>query len=342
MKTVREGKSLDDTARRVRAARRASPARKAVGDASTTPRAGKMAPPRGVRLTHPEREVFPGSGITKADVAAYYAKVAPLLLADIGGRPLSVLRCPDGVGAACFFQKHTGRGWGDHVRAVDVKEQDGGSDLYLAVDDATGVLQLVQMNVLEFHPWGARASDLEHADRVIFDLDPHPSVAWPAVKKAARTVHDALATIGLASFLRTSGGKGLHVVVPLAPAAAWADAKRFAERVAATLAAERPDTFVSVAGEHKRERRIYIDWLRNARGATSVGSYSLRAREGAPVAMPIEWSELPRLRGAAAYDIHSALAKIARRKRDPWDGFDRVRQALPRLSTSDRTPRRRK
>jgi bifunctional non-homologous end joining protein LigD len=358
LKTVREDKSLDDLVKDARPAPRASAAR-AKKAAVRTPRAaaavakveakkmpkpgGAAAAPDGVRLTHPEREVFPGSGITKADVAAYYVKVAPLLLADIGGRPLSVLRCPDGVGEACFFQKHTGRGWGDHVRAVDVKEKGGGSDRYLAVDDATGVLQLVQMNVLEFHPWGARASDLEHADRIIFDLDPHPSVAWSEVKKAARTVRDALAAIGLESFLRTSGGKGLHVVVPLAPAAPWADAKGFAEQVADTLASARPQTFVNTAGEQKRERRIFIDWLRNARGATSVGSYSLRARDRAPVAMPIEWSELARLRSPAAYDIRSALAKIARRKRDPWEGFDRVRQALPSLpAAAGERPRRRR
>ncbi|HEY6943130.1 DNA ligase D [Dokdonella sp.] len=341
LKTVREDKSLDDLAEDARSRKRgaARPKRnasRAVHAEAPRPPNGAAkrasAPAGAVRLTHPDREVFPGSGITKADVAAYYAAVAPLLLADIGDRPLSVLRCPDGVGGACFFQKHTGRGWGDHVRSVEVREKGGGSDRYLAVDDATGVLQLVQMNVLEFHPWGARASDLEHADRIIFDLDPHPSVAWPDVKKAARTLRDALAAIGLESFLRTSGGKGLHIVVPLAPAVAWADAKRFAEQVADTLAGERPETFVSVAGEQKRERRIFVDWLRNARGATSVGSYSLRARDGAPVALPIEWSELARLRGGGDYTIRTALAKIARRKRDPWADFDRVRQTLPSVS----------
>jgi bifunctional non-homologous end joining protein LigD len=340
LKTVREDKSLEDLVKDARGAKpraatarvqkattartRSAATRRATGQRTKT--AGTA--PGDVRLTHPEREVFPGEGITKADVAAYYRAVAPLLLADVGGRPLSVLRCPDGTGKACFFQKHTGRGWGDHVRSVTVKEKSG-SDRYLAVDDAIGVLQLVQMNVLEFHPWGALATDQNHADRIIFDLDPHPSVTWSEVKKAARIVHDALAAIGLESFLRTSGGKGLHIVVPLAPAVPWDEAKQFAAQVADTLAGARPRTFVSIAGEQKRDKRIFIDWLRNARGATSVGSYSLRARAGAPVAMPIEWSELARLRSAAAYDIRSALAKIKRRKRDPWEGFDRIRQTLP-------------
>jgi bifunctional non-homologous end joining protein LigD len=285
--------------------------------------------------------VFPGSGITKADVAAYYAAVAPLLLDGIANRPLSVLRCPDGVGKACFFQKHAGRGWGDHVRSVTVKEKQG-SDRYLAVDDVAGILQLVQMNVLEFHPWGATASDQAHADRIVFDLDPHASVAWADVRKAARMLHDALAAIGLKSFLRTTGGKGLHVVVPLAPAVAWAEAKHFAGQVALILAAERPRMFVSVAGEQKRDKRIFIDWLRNARGATAVASYSLRARESAPVAMPIEWSELARLRSGAAYTLKSALLKIQRRKSDPWEDFAKVRQTLPTLDASAPSPRAKK
>jgi bifunctional non-homologous end joining protein LigD len=230
------------------------------------------------------------------------------------------------------------------VRAVAVKEKDG-SERYLAVDDATGLLQLVQMNVLEFHPWGALASDQEHADRLVFDLDPHPSVAWATMRKAARMLHDALGAIGLESFLRTTGGKGLHVVVPLAPPVAWADAKHFAGQIALILAAERPQMFVSIAGEQKRDKSIFIDWLRNARGATAVASYSLRAREGAPVAMPIEWSELSRLRSGAAYNLKSALEKIRRRSADPWKNFAKVRQTLPTLeaaapSASAKKPRR--
>ena len=357
LKTLREDKSVADLEKDAHTMAKAVAASKASrkGDASAVKaNSTKRVPKRAavarrtdasigtghVRLTHPEREVFPDSGITKADVAAYYTAVAPLLLDGIAHRPLSVLRCPDGVGKACFFQKHSGRGWGDHVRTVTVKENEG-SDRYLAVDDAIGVLQLVQMNVLEFHPWGALASDQEHADRVIFDLDPHPSVAWADVRNAARLLRDALDAIGLVSFLRTTGGKGLHVVVPLAPAVAWADAKHFAAQVALILATERPRMFVSVAGEQKRDKRIFIDWLRNARGATAVASYSLRAREGAPVAMPIEWSELARLRRGAAYTLKSALKKIRSRQRDPWAGFRDVRQGLPMLKAPP-APRRKK
>jgi bifunctional non-homologous end joining protein LigD len=154
-------------------------------------------------------------------------------------------------------------------------------------------------------------------------------------------LHDALDAIGLVSFLRTTGGKGLHVVVPLAPAVGWEDAKHFAQQVALIIAAERPNMFVNVAGEQKRDKRIFIDWLRNARGATAVASYSLRAREGAPVAMPIEWSELARLRSGAAYTLKSALKKIERRSADPWDGFATVRQSLPTLNAAVPPSRRR-
>lgn len=288
-----------------------------------------------VRLTHPEREVFPGSGVTKQDVADYYSAVAPLLLQDIAARPLSVLRCPDGAAGTCFFQKHAGRGWGDHVRPVAVREKQG-VQAYIAIDDATGLLQLVQMNVLEFHPWGALAKDQAHADRLVFDLDPHESVSWAKVKAAARTVREVLQGVGLKAFLRTSGGKGLHVVVPLSPPVAWSQAKRFAEDVADTLAAERPQSFVSTASKQQREGRIFIDWLRNARGATSVASYSLRARAGAPVAMPLEWSELARLRSSDAFTLRNALRKIRSRRQDPWRELYGIEQTLPRSARKHR------
>ncbi|TDR44099.1 ATP-dependent DNA ligase LigD phosphoesterase module /ATP-dependent DNA ligase LigD polymerase module [Tahibacter aquaticus] len=320
LKGLREETSPDDL--------RSATARTAKRSKPTAAPATTAGAPDAVRLTHPERSVFPADGITKQHVADYYAAVAPLLLAEIAGRPLSVLRCPDGIASTCFFQKHAGKGWGDRVHAVKVREKNASKD-YLAVDDATGLLQLVQMNVIEFHPWGAQADDQEHADRIVFDLDPDASVPWREVKAAARTVRDVLDGVGLRAFLRTSGGKGLHLVVPLAPPAAWAQAKRFAQDLAVTLAAERPETFVSVAGKSKRKGRIFIDWLRNSRGATSVASYSLRARPGAPVAMPLEWNELARLRGGDAYTIATALQKIRRRKSDPWRALYGLRQSLP-------------
>lgn len=283
-----------------------------------------------VDITHPEREVFPDTGITKGDVANYYRAVAPWILREIGGRPLSVVRCPNGSGKPCFFQKHTAMGWGEHIHGVDVKEKNK-HEKYLCIDDDAGLLELVQMNVLEFHPWGSKSSEYENADRIVFDLDPHPTIKWPRVIAAARDLHKQLDSIGLKSFLRTSGGKGFHVVVPLNPPAPWDLAKQFAQAVAQVMAQLRPGNFVSVAGEKNRVGKIFIDWLRNGRGATSVASYSLRARTSAGVAMPIEWTELGKIKSGDAYTIKNAVSRIRGRSKDPWADIATVKQSLPAL-----------
>lgn len=283
-----------------------------------------------VVFTHPEREVFPGTGITKGDVATYYARVAEWLLPEIAGRPLSVVRCPDGIGEACFFQKHAGKGWGARIKGVKIKEKSA-TEEYLSVADAHGVLELVQMNVLEFHPWGARARDPEHADRIVFDLDPHASVTWARVVAGARDIRRRLASVGLESFVRTSGGKGLHVVVPLDPGADWADAKAFAKSMAEAMSALKPEEYVAVAGDKNRKGRIFIDWMRNGRGATSVASYSLRARATAGVSMPLAWSDLGRVKAGDAFTIKNAVDRLKRRKTDPWVALYATRQGLPSL-----------
>lgn len=282
------------------------------------------------RITHPDRVVFPELGVTKGEVADYYRSVAAWIVPQLADRPLSVVRCPNGSGKACFFQKHLGAGWGDHVRGVIVEEKEK-RESYLCIDDEAGLLELVQMNVLEFHPWGGLASDQDHCDRIVFDLDPHPSVAWKRVVAAAKLVHDQLEVVGLQSFLRTSGGKGLHVVVPLRPAAPWAESKSFAQAFAKAVEALHPKEFVSVAGEKNRNDRIFIDWLRNGRGATSIASYSLRARATAGVAMPLSWAELPRIKSGDAYTMANALKKIQSRTEDPWRDIDSLEQELPDL-----------
>lgn len=281
-----------------------------------------------VIITHEQREVFPGTGISKGDVANYYRAVSPWLLPEIVGRPLAVVRCPDGAGKDCFFQKHAGAGWGKHIRAAKVK---GDSSKYLYIDDETGLLELVQMNALEFHPWGTRVTDIERADRVVFDLDPHASVHWNQVVAAARDLRKQLDSVGLTCFLRTSGGKGLHVVVPLNPPARWNEVKSFAQAVAQALAELKPKQFVSVAGEKNRQGKIFVDWLRNGRGATSVASYSLRARQNAGVAMPIAWQQLSRIKSGDAYTINNAMKKISARRVDPWAEMAQIRQSLPKF-----------
>jgi bifunctional non-homologous end joining protein LigD len=292
--------------------------------------AAKAAPPTfgAVRLSHPERVVFPADGYTKRDVADYYAAVMPQFLAGVRGRPLSIVRCPDGIDGTCFFQKHLLPSL-KHVDSVRLKEESGGSGNYLFVDNADGVLELVQFNALEFHPWAATAKDPEHADYIVFDLDPAPDVAWRRVVNAATCLRDLLADLGLTSFVRTTGGKGLHVVLPLRPALAWAPAKHFAQAFAMTLAAATPAEFVAVASKSRRSGRIFVDYLRNARGATSVASYSLRSRPGAGVAMPLSWQELRKLKRGDAFTLKNALKHLDSRHEDPWAAMARIKQSLP-------------
>jgi bifunctional non-homologous end joining protein LigD len=283
------------------------------------------APP--MRLTSPTRVVFPDSHITKQDVADYYLAVMDHLLPEIIGRPLSVIRCPQGAGKACFFQKHHTPGL-ELVDLVRLKEEGGNNANYLVVRDAAGLMELVQMNSLEFHPWGSHAEDPDVADRVIFDLDPGPNVPWTEVKAAAVHVRDLLKQIGLTSFLRTTGGKGLHVVVPLNPGCDWGVVKRFAKGFAEALAGSEPQRFLSVSTLKLRPGKIFVDYLRNGRGATAVASYSLRARDRAPVSMPLEWSELKTLKRGDAFTLRDVPARLKRRRKDPWAGMDKVRQDL--------------
>nr|KAJ9617593.1 hypothetical protein H2204_013645 [Knufia peltigerae] len=283
-----------------------------------------------VAITHPERVVFAKKKLSKGDVADYYRQMARWILPEISGRPLSLLRCPDGVGKACFFQKHHGQGLGDAVHAVPLQQKSGRED-YVYIDDERGLLQLVQMNTLELHPWGATVADPEHPDRLVFDLDPGEGVSWADVKRGARDVRDRLQETGLQSFVRLSGGKGVHVVVPLQPAADWEDAKAFCEAFAQAMAEQAPDRYVATMSKAKRSGVIFIDWLRNTRGATSVCSWSLRARENAGVAVPLRWEELARVSAADAFPMDKALARAKRLKANPWQGIDALKQTLPTL-----------
>jgi len=283
------------------------------------------------QLSSPGRVVFPDLGATKQDVAAYYLAVMDWLLPEIAGRPLSIVRCTQGVGRPCFFQKHHTAGL-EHVDRVKLKEEAGNQADYLVVRDARGLMELVQFNALEFHPWGSTAERPERANRIVFDLDPGPGVAWSDVVDAARQIRKRLASLQLQSFVRTSGGKGLHVVVPVNPGCDWSLVKPFAHGFAETLAAMDPLKYVATSSKKFRNRRIFIDYLRNGRGATSVASFSLRAREGAPVAMPLRWEELGKLKSGHAFDIVSAPARVKRLRRHPWQGIDQVEQDLQRVA----------
>ncbi|KUO99885.1 hypothetical protein AR276_23125 [Stenotrophomonas maltophilia] len=249
-------------------------------------------------------------------------------------RPLSIIRCPSGTAKPCFFQKHHTAGLA-LVDPVRLKEESGINAHYLVVRDAASLLELVQFNALEFHPWGSHAEAPDRADRVVFDLDPGPDVPFAEVKKAATDIRKLLAQLELESFLRVSGGKGLHVVVPLNPGCDWDLTKRFAKGFADALAQSEPQRFLATATKSLRNKRIFVDYLRNGRGATAVASYSLRARPGAPVALPIAWGDLAKLKRADAFTIKDVPAKLRRRRKDPWAGIAEVKQNLARWARAD-------
>jgi bifunctional non-homologous end joining protein LigD len=283
----------------------------------------------GIAIEKPARIVYPGTSITRGDVARYYLAVAPRLLPEIAGRPLSLLRCPDGVGGEHFFQRHPTRGIGEHVRTVMLEEKDGEPAPYLCIDDARGLLELVRIGAIELHAWGSRADAPERPDRLTFDLDPGEGVAWPQVIAAARRIRGGLRRAGLQSFVRLTGGKGVHVVAPFDAGPDWESVKDFCERVARGLAERAPDCYVASASKQLRAGRIFIDWLRNYRSATSIAGWSLRARPGAPVAMPLRWEELGATRSGGDYGLRRALQRAARLRAEPWQGMASIRQRLP-------------
>lgn len=298
----------------------------AAGTAGRT--AGGAVEIAGVRITHPERVLFPEQGVTKGELAEYYAGVAERMLPHVAERPLSVVRCPRGREKACFYQKHRGEGLDEAVGGVEVEEKDGTVETYLMIEDAAGLVALIQAGVLEIHPWGCRADRLERPDRLIVDLDPGPGVEWPAVVEAARGVGRRLGELGLTAFVRTTGGKGLHVVVPLERRTGWERLKHFARALAEEMVAEEPERYTANPLKREREGRIFVDWLRNARGATAIACYSTRARPGAPVATPVAWSELADLESGSAFDVGNLGRRLAALERDPWQGFFELRQAI--------------
>ena len=280
-----------------------------------------------VTITHPDRVVYPGDNITKQEVADYYSSSMKWLLPGMLGRPLSIIRRPEGAGKTCFFQKHPIQGL-HRVGLVRLKEEKGSQATYIYAKDADSVLELVQFGTLEFHVWGTTVEDSDKADRAVFDLDPAPKVDWGRVVAAAHLLKKWLDRIGLQSFLRTTGGKGLHVVVPLNPGCSWAQVKDFSHAIASTMAALYPDEFVDTASKAKRTNKIFVDYLRNSRGATSIASYSLRARKGAPVATPLRWEELSKIKRGDAFTIHTLPRRLARLRKDPWEGIDMIEQSL--------------
>ena len=271
--------------------------------------------------------MWPDVNITKQDLGDYYVSVADRLLPHIKDRPLSLLRCPDGTSGTCFFARHAWLGADSSIRLVDT----GDEKPMLAVSTIKGVLSLVQMGVLEIHAWGSTTGALEQPDRIIFDLDPGEGVSWNDIRMAALDLKTRLEALSLVPFLKTSGGKGLHVVVPLVPKAGWEDVKAFAKGLAQQMVVDLPFRYVASMSKSRRKGRIFLDYLRNARSATAIAPYSTRARAGTPVAMPVGWDELPVLELASQFTVLNIDQRRAQQTSDP--GATWKRRASLFLST---------
>jgi bifunctional non-homologous end joining protein LigD len=240
-----------------------------------------------------------------------------------------LVRCPNGEGGDCFYQKHVGSGVPPAVGKVEVEEKEGGTATYLVIEDLAGLVSLVQMGVLEIHPWGATVDDIERPDRLIFDLDPDVGLSWDRIVEAAVGLRDLLESLGLRTFAKTTGGKGLHVVLPIAPALGWDEAKGFTKAIADAFSAAQPDRYTAVMAKRARRDRLFIDYLRNGRGNTSVGAFSTRARPGATVSVPLTWKEVEAGVRSDAFTIRTVHDRRKKLRRDPWEGWEEAtRQSL--------------
>ncbi|MFT4077019.1 MAG: DNA ligase D [Asticcacaulis sp.] len=281
----------------------------------------------GIRISHPERVIFPALGVTKLQLAEYYDRIADRMLPYIINRPISMLRCPEGLSDTCFFQRHIGRGGMAHIYDTGVKVK-GRDEDYVMIRDRAGLITLVQWGVIEIHPWGAMASAPDKPSQMIFDLDPDPETPWENVIEGVLEVKARLDEFGLKAFLKTTGGKGLHIVVPLMPKHTWATIKPFTRAIAHSMAHDQPDRYVAVASKAARKGKIFVDYLRNDLTATAVAPYAVRAREGAGVATPLFWDELSVKLKPTDYNIGTITERVAQLKNDPWAGFLTTEQTI--------------
>jgi bifunctional non-homologous end joining protein LigD len=281
----------------------------------------------GVAISNPDKLLSPEAGVSKLDLAHYYEAIGKLLVAQVRDRPLTLVRCPNGWDKPCFYQKHANEGVSEFVERIDIRDSRGVQP-YMMANDVRAIVALLQMGVLEFHPWGSRAPDLDHPDRLIFDFDPDEALGYDKLVEAVGVLRKLLDSIELEAFLKTTGGKGIHVVIPIAPTRTWDEVKAFCGAVADMIVKTFPDRYTSSMAKARRPGRIFIDYLRNVQGATAVAAYSARAKRGAPVSMPIDWSELADDVRFDRFNVKNVPGIVASRKRDPWARMPRVRQSL--------------
>jgi bifunctional non-homologous end joining protein LigD len=288
----------------------------------------------GVRMTNPDRVMFPRQGATKRAIAEYYVQAAQLMLPYLSRRPLTLVRCPEGRGEDCFFQKHASASVPDDIERISIEERSGKTRDYMLVHSRRGLVATAQLGALELHIWGSRSDRLERPERVVFDLDPDESVRFATVRDAAFELREVLEAVGLQSFALLTGGKGVHVIVPIRRTRSWTDVKDFAKSVASRLAEAAPERYVSKASKELRKDRIYLDWLRNERGATAIAPWSPRARPGAPIAAPVDWEELDDVSASATFTLDNIAERLARRPA-PWGGYASVRQSITATHLND-------
>jgi bifunctional non-homologous end joining protein LigD len=309
-----------------------SPRIEADGAMTRRPNSGKafenISETAPVRLTHPQKVLDEVSGLTKQTLADYYWAIAEWMLPHIMDRPVSLVRCPEGSGKPCFFQKHVNSMLPKGIGSIDIADKKGKVESYITLNSAEALAGLAQMGVLEIHPWGSRNDYLEHPDRLVFDLDPDEELQWSEVTSAAIEVRSGLKELGLDSFVKTTGGKGLHVVAPIAPEHAWPEVKEFTRQFVIGMEKIKPQRYLSKMTKAARKGKIYLDYLRNERGATSVAAYSPRARVGAAVSMPLSWAELKKTTERPSFQVVDFHAWKARLKKDPWAELEAVRQKL--------------
>jgi bifunctional non-homologous end joining protein LigD len=281
----------------------------------------------GIRFTHPDRVIYDDVGITKRDLAEYCAAVADWMLPHLVRRPLTLVRCPAGMGKPCFYQKQPPQGLPACVKRLPIRFKEE-QTVGVYVEDLSGVIALIQFGVLEIHAWQSSVKNIERPDQIIFDLDPGPEVAWTQVVDAALLLRGSLKELGLTSFLKTTGGKGLHIVVPLEPKRPWSEVKEFTRSMAEALVVADPSKYTVSMSKAARPGKIFVDYLRNERGATAVVAYSPRARPGAPVSLPLEWKELKKTQVGNSVTLLDVPARLKKRKTDPWADLLSIRQSI--------------
>jgi bifunctional non-homologous end joining protein LigD len=281
-------------------------------------------------LSNPDKVLYPELSITKRELLEYYELVAERMLPHVAGRPLTLVRCPEGRTKQCFFQKHPGRGTPEGLRAVPIREKDGKAP-YTVIDDEQGLFGLVQLGALEIHTWGAHEGDPERPDLLVLDLDPDPELDFKEVVRCAERLREVFESAKLESFVKSTGGKGLHVCVPFEPELSWSELKSFTKHIAEAFAARYPKEYLATVSKAKRTGKIFIDYLRNARGATFIAPYSTRARENAPVAVPLEWDEIAKFK-PGDFTLRNLSKRLKKQRVDPFQRMAELKQKLPRES----------